>query len=96
MTEQKKLGDRSGAEPGKAAILKDEGLAAMVSAYLDDQLKGKELEDFRALLKKEPSLAREIQEMRNIELQLVEMGADILSEPIPEALLEALSRIGDG
>ncbi len=73
--------------------MKDEGLAAAVSAYLDGELMGKELEDFETRLQKDPALAREVQEMRNIESQLMELGADILSEPVPEAMIEALSRI---
>jgi hypothetical protein len=32
--------------------------------------------------------------MRSIESRLMEMGSDILAEPVPEAMLEALSKIG--
>ena len=93
MTERKQAGERGG-DPRRLEILDDERLAATVSAYLDGQLMGEELEDFETLLKTNPILAREVQEMRNIELQLMDMGADILAEPVPEALLEALSRLG--
>ncbi len=93
MTEQKKLGDSSGVNPRQAEILKDEALAATVSAYLDGELEGKDLEEFEALLKRNAALEREVQDMRNIELQLTEMGADILSEPVPDAMLEALSKV---
>ncbi len=92
MTEQKIFGDPSGIETHRAEILKDDRLAATVSAYLDGQLMGKDLEQFEALLRENESLAREVQEMRKIELKLMEMGADILSEPVPDALLEALCR----
>ncbi len=90
------LGDPSGVKTTKAEILKDEALAATVSAYLDGELDGKDLEEFEALLRGNSTLAREVQEMRNIELRLMEMGADILSEPVPDAMLEALSKIDRG
>ncbi len=93
MTEQKKLGDSSDGNPKQGEILKDEELAATVSAYLDGELEGKALEEFEALLKRNAALAREVQDMRNIELRLTEMGADILLEPLPDAMLEALSKI---
>jgi len=96
MTDQKTLGDLTGANPREAGFLKDERLAAMVSAYLDGELQGKDLEEFESLLKGDAALAREVQEMRSIELRLMEMGADILAEPLPEAMLEALSKIGHG
>ena len=87
------LGDPTGANPKQAGILKDERLAAMLSAYLDGELEGKDLDEFESLLESNPALAREVHDMRNIELRLMEMGADILSEPLPEAMLEALSKI---
>ena len=96
MTDKKMLGDPTGANPKQSAILKDERLAGMISAYLDGELEGKELQEFESLLKSDMTLAREVQEMRNIELRLMEMGADVLSEPLPESMLEALSKIGLG
>ena len=96
MTDQKMLGDPTGDNPRQAAILKDERLAAMISAYLDGELGGKDLEEFELLLKSDGALAREVQEMRSIEWRLMEMGADILDEPVPEGMLEALSKIGLG
>ncbi len=92
-TEQKVLDDSSGGNCKRADILRDERLAGLVSAYLDGELEGTELERFESLLKSDGALAREVREMRNIELRLLEMGADILSEPVPEAMLEALSKI---
>jgi anti-sigma factor RsiW len=74
-------------------ILKDDRLAAKVSAYLDGQLSGEELAEFEMLLQTDSALAREVQEMRNIESQLMNMGSDILSEPVPDTLLQALSRL---
>ena len=93
--EQKKFGEPLSAGTKQSGILKDEGLAVKVSAYLDGQLEGKDLEEFKALLRENASLAREVHEMRIIELRLMEMGADILSEPVPEALLGALSKAVD-
>ena len=90
------LGDPTGDNPRQAAILKDERLAAMISAYLDGELGGKDLEEFESLLKSDGELAREVQKMRSIEWRLMEMGADILDEPVPEGMLEALSKIGLG
>ncbi len=94
MTDQKMLGDQTGANPRQAAILKDERLATMVSAYIDGELEGKDLAEFESLLKSDAAFAREVQEIRSIESRLMEMGADILEEPLPEAMLEALSKIG--
>ena len=94
MADQKMLGDPTGANPKQAGILKDERLATIVSAYLDGELEGNDLEEFESLLTSDADRAREVQEMRNIECRLMEMGADILAEPVPEAMLEALSKIG--
>jgi len=93
MTDQKVLGNQRGVKAKQAEFPKDERLAAAVSSYLDGELEGKDLEEFESLLKSNPALAREVQEMRAIELRLMEMGADILSEPVPDAMLEALSKI---
>ncbi len=93
MTDQKVLGNQRWIETKQAEFLKDEPLAAVLSAYLDGELEGKDVEEFESLLKSDPALAREVQEMRAIELRLMEMGADILSEPVPHAMLEALSKI---
>ena len=95
MTEKKALGER-GAEPKQADIVGDESMAAMVSAYLDGELEGEDLAEFESLLKSNPALAREVQDMRNIESRLIEMGADILSEPLPDAMLEAFTKIDRG
>jgi anti-sigma factor RsiW len=91
MTKQKQLGEPAGGDRGE--ILKDDRLADTVSAYIDGQLSGEELEKFKALLESNVPLAREVQDMRDIELQLMEMGSDILSEQVPEALLEAFKRL---
>ncbi len=64
----------------------------MVSAYLDGELTGKDLVEFEKLLQSDQALSREIAEMRRIDRQLTGLGADILIEPIPEALLEPLAR----
>jgi anti-sigma factor RsiW len=75
-------------------ILRDEGLAATVSAYLDGELAGKELAEFEALLHSDEVLMRAVAEMRRIDSQLTELGNDILSEPIPDTLLEPFARLG--
>ncbi len=54
---------------------------------------GTDLEEFEALLHSNEDLAREVADMRRIELQLTELGSDILSEPIPDSLLDALSHL---
>jgi hypothetical protein len=79
-----------GLELGTSLILKTEPLAALVSAYLDKQLKGAVLAEFEALLRENKAFACEIGKMQQIEIQLSKIGDDILSEPIPEVLLEAL------
>jgi anti-sigma factor RsiW len=91
MTKQRQLGEPAGGNRGE--ILRDDRLADTVSAYIDGQLSGEDLEKFKALLESNSSLAREVQDMRDIELQLMDMGTDILSEPVPEALLEAFKRL---
>jgi anti-sigma factor RsiW len=73
--------------------LGDERVAAMASAYLDGKLQGAELEEFQSLLKENEAIAREVDEMRQIEHQLREIGAALLLEPIPEALLRSFSRL---
>ena len=93
MTKQKMPADQSGSHHAQVEIRKDEELAAMISAYLDGELAGKDLEEFESLLKIDRALAQEVQDMRAIELRLMEMGSNILAEPLPEAMLEALSKI---
>jgi anti-sigma factor RsiW len=92
-TEQKKLDDLGETFSRPGGILKDDRLAAAVSAYLDGQLMGEDLAEFESLLEKDESLAREVKEMRKIEVKLMEMGAEILSEPIPDTLIAALTRL---
>jgi anti-sigma factor RsiW len=91
MTDEIQSGEPGARDCSTSPIAKDERLTAMVSAYLDGELRGKELEEFEELLRNDQALAREIAEIRQIELQLATMGADILEEPIPQAILDALS-----
>ncbi len=65
----------------------------MVSAYLDGELAGEELAQFESLMQSNEALSREVAEMRRIDRQLTQLGEDILSEPIPDALLRALSQL---
>ncbi len=64
-------------------------MAATLSAYLDGNLTGAQLQAFEAIL--DEVLSQELARMRRIDDQLREIGADILAEPIPVFLLEALS-----
>jgi anti-sigma factor RsiW len=54
---------------------------------------GQALADFETLLNANEALFREVAEMRRINHWLADIGADILSEPVPEALLAPLSRL---
>jgi anti-sigma factor RsiW len=71
-------------------ILQDERLAAMLSAYLDGALEGEDLQEFKRLLLLNGNLAREVEEMLRVEGQLKLLGEDVLNEPVPPALLNAL------
>ena len=95
MTDQNKPSYPLSAAGGGARVMQDEGLASGVSAYLDGELTGEELVEFETLLRNNEALSREIAEMRRIDRQLTGLGADILAEPIPEALLEALAQPED-
>lgn len=64
-------------------------MAATVSAYLDGNLTGAKLAAFEAIL--DEAFSQELALVRLINDQLKEIGADILAEPIPAFLLEALS-----
>jgi anti-sigma factor RsiW len=95
MTDQNKLSYPLSAGAGGARVTQDERLASVVSAYLDGELMGEELVEFETFLRNDEALSREIAEMRRIDRQLTGLGADILAEPIPEALLEALAQLED-
>jgi anti-sigma factor RsiW len=75
-----------------SCLLRDERLAGMLSAYLDGALAGAELEEFKQLLDNNGALAREVEHMRRVEEELTLLGAEILEEPIPPALLDAVRR----
>ncbi|MFY9641406.1 MAG: hypothetical protein WCD20_19155 [Rhodomicrobium sp.] len=93
ITDKTKQGAAASSETGASQVSQDEALAGKVSAYLDGELGGRDLMDFETLLKNDEALSREIAEMRRIDRQLTEIGADILAEPIPDALLEALLQL---
>lgn len=95
MIDQNKRSYPLSTEAGGARVTQDEGLASVVSAYLDGELTGEELVEFETFLRNNEALSREIAEMRRIDRQLTGLGADILAEPIPEALLEAFARLED-
>jgi len=93
MTDQNKPVCLVSAELASARARLDERLASTVSAYLDGELAGKELAEFEALLRSDEVLSHEVAGMRRIGQQLTALGADILDEPIPDAMLEALARL---
>ncbi len=93
ITDKTKQGAAENGDSGTSQVSQDETLAGTVSAYLDGELSGRDLMDFEALLKNDKALSREIAEMRRIDRQLTKIGADILAEPIPDALLEALAQL---
>ncbi len=93
ITDKTKQGAAANSDTGASQVSRDEALAGKVSAYLDGELSGRDLMDFETLLKNDAALSREIAEMARIDRQLTQMGADILTEPIPDALLEALSQL---
>lgn len=93
MTEQSQHGASGSADFETPEVLQDERIAAMVSAYLDGELAGEELAQFESLMQSNEALSREVAEMRRIDRQLTQLGEDILSEPIPDALLRALSQL---
>jgi anti-sigma factor RsiW len=95
MTDPKRPGRLSCNELGSGQPALEEGFTAKVSAYLDGELYGQDLAQFEALLKADEALALEVAGMRRIGQQLTKLGADILAEPIPDALLETLTRLED-
>jgi anti-sigma factor RsiW len=95
MTDPKRPGRPKSNELGSGQLTLEEGLTGKVSAYLDGELHGPDLAQFEALLKTDEALALEVAGMRRIGRQLTKLGADILAEPIPDALLDTLTRLGD-
>jgi|SRR5258706_10696298 hypothetical protein len=93
MTEKDQPGEEAGPTSKVAQLLRDDRLAGMISNYIDGELHGIELEELETLLRRNESLVHQIGEMRLIERQLGRIGTDILSEPIPEEMLEILSRL---
>ncbi len=91
--EHTKTGVDKGGESRMSVLTQDEQLAAAVSAYLDGELEGAALAEFEKLLLENKELAHEVEDIRRIDRQLSGIGADILSEPVPDSLLEPLSRL---
>lgn len=71
-------------------LLRNERLAGMLSSYLDNGLEGEALTEFEALLLENPGLAREVEEMQRVEQALKLIGQDVLDEPVPGYLLDAV------
>jgi len=63
------------------------------SAYFDWEPQGAGLGAVGSLLPKNLELRREVDCIRRLGEQLNELGADILSEPVPEFLLDAVRRL---
>ena len=93
ITDKNKPGASKSEDSGTAQVTQDEDLADTVSAYLDGELSRADLEEFEILLRNDEALSRDVAEMRRIGGQLTELGADILAEPIPDALLQALDQL---
>ncbi len=92
-TREKTITDVNEGASRMSLLTQDEQLAAAVSAYLDGELEGAALAEFEILLRENKALAHEVEDIRRIDLQLTGIGADILSEPVPDSLLEPLSRL---
>lgn len=71
-------------------LLKDEALAGDISAYIDGRLKGDALSKMKKMLASDPSLAQEVAELRRVNESLKTLGAEILDEPVPAALISTL------
>jgi hypothetical protein len=85
--------DRSpGVRSRLSDMLEDEALAEDLSAYLDGTLKGEKLAHVQSLMDADPLLAKEVFELRSVSDQLKMLGADILDEPVPEALIATLRK----
>lgn len=91
MTEKRQTGATTPPSLGNTPMTEDERLA-VISSYLDGELTGSGLAAFEALLRSDQALAQEVKDLQRINRQLTEVGAGILSEPIPDSLLEVLSR----
>jgi anti-sigma factor RsiW len=89
-TDKTKPGAPSSVEASTAQVSLDDELAATVSAYLDGELSGQDLANFETRLLENDPLKRAVAEMRRIDRQLTKLGAEILAEPVPDALLQAL------
>ena len=61
-----------------------------VSAYLDGELAGQDLAEFESLSRTDEALGARSRQCSDASGAQSATGADILAEPIPEALLEPL------
>ncbi len=93
ITDKTEPGISESMESGTAQVSHNEELAATVSAYLDGELSARDHVEFETLLRNDRVLSRDVAEMQRIDRQLTELGADILAEPIPDALLQALEQL---
>jgi anti-sigma factor RsiW len=93
ITDSKRPGAPRRAELGRGRLAQDEDLAVKASAYLDGELAGEDLARFEALLLSDEALSLEVAGMQRIGQQLTRLGAGMLNEPIPGALLEPLARL---
>ncbi len=72
-------------------VSQDKQLAVTVSAYLDGELAGEHLAAFETVLRHNQVLSQEVAGIQRLDHHLKEIGAEILAEPVPSFLLEALS-----
>jgi len=91
----RQAGSAAGNETGSSilTISQAERFAAKVSAYLDGELSARDRAAFEAMLRHDRCLLQEVAELRWIDGQLREMGADLLAEPMPDFLMEASSHL---
>jgi anti-sigma factor RsiW len=70
-----------------SALLEDEVMAEELAAYLDGTLRGARLDLIQGLIDADSDLAREVEQLRRVNMSLKTLGAEIIDEPIPDSLL---------
>lgn len=73
-----------------SALLEDEAMAQDFAAYLDGELSGDAFEKLEKRIAEDAELAAEVEELRQLDVLLRGLGADIMNEPVPEQLLSVV------